>query len=214
MLQRVLLTASRLPLLFRGDVMRTSSLTALVVVAPALLLFLAFKVRSGMRLRIAALWAMLGVYGAWAAGLLFGESIIPSPEPHSFANIARWINLVPFATIGAQVRMGAGGAIVQIIGNLGLLLPLGLIGPIVMPSLRRPGRLLAVALGTSVVIELLQLIGTTARLFDRSVDIDDVILNVAGALLGWLMWRAFAWLRARASREASADEASVVKARP
>jgi VanZ family protein len=46
-------------------------------------------------------------------------------------------------------------------------------------------RIALVALLYSVAIELIQL-----AVPDRSADIDDVIVNVAGALVGFAMWRA------------------------
>ena len=205
MLHDVLLSAVRLPLLFRGDVLRPSSLAVLVVVVPLAALLLAFKMRSGMRGGVACSWAFLAIYASWAAGLLF-EPSAGAQDPHLLDSVGRWINLVPFATIGAQVRSASGSALVQLIGNVGLLLPLGLLGPVVMPSLRRAPRLALVALGGSVAIELAQLAGTSIRLIDRSVDVDDVILNVAGALLGWLVWRTIVWLRTRASRSSAANE--------
>jgi glycopeptide antibiotics resistance protein len=197
-LHDVLLSAIRLPLLFRGDVMRQSSIAVLVVTSPLLLVFLAFKVRSGMRMGVAFVWAILGVYAAWAAGLLIGEPHVSAAGPFLVDSATHWINLVPFATIGSQVRSASGSSLVQLVGNVGLLLPLGLLGPVVMPSLRRAPRLALVALGASVAIELVQLVGTGMRFIDRSADIDDVILNVAGALLGWLLWRVIASLRKRA----------------
>jgi glycopeptide antibiotics resistance protein len=69
----------------------------------------------------------------------------------------------------------------NLFGNLGLLLPLGLLGPIALPALRRWWRIALVALLYSVAIELIQL-----AVPDRSADIDDVIVNVAGAMLGYL----------------------------
>jgi len=205
MLHDVLLSASRLPMLFRGDAMRQSSLGVILLVSLPMLIFLAAKVRSGMRLSLACLWAILGFYAAWAAGLLFE----PSARVVNLSLVGGagdWINLVPFATIAAQTHAASGSALVQLVGNVGLLLPLGLIGPIVMPSLRRLPRLALVALGGSVAIELLQLLGTSVRLIDRSVDVDDVILNVAGALLGWLLWRAMASFVVRAPRPADLDK--------
>lgn len=193
MLRDVLISALRLPLLFRGDVMRESSITVLAVTTPLLLLILALKMRSGMRLSVAFLWAILGIYTSWAAGLLFGEPLATTTE--LAGGLGHWVNLIPFATIGEQARSGAGSALVQLIGNVGLLLPLGLFGPALMPSLRHVHRLALVGLGASAAIELVQLIATIVRFIDRSVDIDDVILNVAGALLGWLLWRAFAAVR-------------------
>ena len=52
------------------------------------------------------------------------------------------------------------------------------------------GRVVLVALSVSVVIELVQVL-VVLRLGDvaREADIDDVILNTAGAAVGWLIWR-------------------------
>ena len=197
------MSALRLPLLFRGDAMNPSSLAVLLWTSPPLLLFLVLKVRSGMSVKVASLWMILGLYAAWAAGLLFGEPRATAGDAYM---LGHWINLVPFATIGAQVRATSGAALVQLIGNAGLLLPLGLIGPVLMPSLRRVSRLAPVALGAAVAIELVQLAATSARLINRSVDVDDLILNVAGALLGWVMWRGIAWLSQRVRRPAVPDE--------
>jgi len=205
MLHDVLLSASRLPLLFRGDVMRESSFGVLLLTSPPMLLFLALKVRSGMRVSVACLWAFLCIYASWAAGLLF-EPSARSADSYLRDSVGHWINLVPLATIAGQVRTASGSALVQLVGNVGLLLPLGLIGPVVMPSLRRAPRLALVALGGSVAIELVQLVGTSVRLIERSVDVDDVILNTAGALLGWLLWRVIASLRVRAPGSTVLDE--------
>lgn len=65
-------------------------------------------------------------------------------------------------------------------GNLALLLLLGLLGPVALPFLGRWWRIARVALLYSVAIEVIQL-----AVPDRSADIDDVIVNVAGALLGY-----------------------------
>lgn len=76
----------------------------------------------------------------------------------------------------------------QLAGNIGLLLPVGLIGPVLMPRLERVRSVLFAALALSAGIELVQSAGTASTFIERSVDVDDLILNVAGALLGWLLW--------------------------
>jgi glycopeptide antibiotics resistance protein len=73
----------------------------------------------------------------------------------------------------------------NLFGNLFLLLPLGLLGPIALPVLDRWWRIALLALLYSVAIELIQRFVPA-----RSADIDDVIVNLAGALLGFAMWRA------------------------
>jgi glycopeptide antibiotics resistance protein len=98
-------------------------------------------------------------------------------------------NLVPFHTLAIYWRnLGSEFWMRNLFGNLFLLLPLGLLGPIALPALDRWWRIALVALGYSVAIELIQL-----AVPDRSADIDDVIVNVAGALLGYI---AFAIVRA------------------
>ena len=90
-------------------------------------------------------------------------------------------NLVPFRTLGIYLaNLGSWFWMRNLLGNLVLLLPLGLLGPIAFPAVDRWLRVALVALFVSTAIELLQL-----AVPDRSADIDDVIVNVAGALLGY-----------------------------
>jgi glycopeptide antibiotics resistance protein len=171
----------------------------LVLLSPFLLVYLGFRVRAGMRLRDAAIWALLGTYALWASGLLFFPLVIdPVLRASRHAeSMSHWVNLVPFATIWPQLHGEGSSPLRQLFGNCGLLLPLGLLGPLVMPSLRRIGRLSLVALGVSVAIELTQFVGTLTHFLSRSADVDDVILNVAGAVFGWLVWAvcSAAWRR-------------------
>ena len=90
-------------------------------------------------------------------------------------------NLIPFHTLATYLdNLGSWFWIRNALGNLGLLLPLGLLGPIALPALDRWWRIALLALLVSTAIELIQL-----AIPDRSADIDDVIVNVAGALLGY-----------------------------
>ena len=94
-------------------------------------------------------------------------------------------NLVPFHTLGIYWRnLGSEFWMRNLFGNLALLLPLGLFGPVALPALDRWWRIALVALLYSVAIELIQRVVP-----DRSADIDDVIVNVAGALIGFGAFR-------------------------
>jgi glycopeptide antibiotics resistance protein len=94
-------------------------------------------------------------------------------------------NLVPFHTLAIYLRnLDSEFWMRNLFGNLGLLLPLGLLGPIALPVLARWWRVMLVALLISASIEIAQ-----HWIPDRSADIDDVIVNVAGALLGYLLFR-------------------------
>jgi glycopeptide antibiotics resistance protein len=90
-------------------------------------------------------------------------------------------NLIPFHTLATYLdNLGSWFWIRNALGNLGLLLPIGLLGPIALPALDRWWQVALLALLISTTIELTQLLVP-----DRSADIDDVIVNVAGALLGF-----------------------------
>jgi glycopeptide antibiotics resistance protein len=93
-------------------------------------------------------------------------------------------NMIPFRTLAIYWRnLGSEFWLRNLFGNLALLLPLGLLGPIAFPALDRWLRVALVALLVSAAIELTQL-----AVPDRSADIDDVIVNVAGALIGYAVF--------------------------
>ena len=95
-------------------------------------------------------------------------------------------NVVPLATIAIYVEnMSSAFWLSQAIGNLLLLLPVGLFGPIAMPWMDRWSRVLLSAIVLSTCIEAAQL-----AIPDRSADVDDVLLNALGAMLGYLLLRA------------------------
>jgi glycopeptide antibiotics resistance protein len=94
-------------------------------------------------------------------------------------------NLVPLTTIRIYLdNLDSAFWVSQAVGNVLLLLPIGLFGPLVLPWLDRWWRVLLVALALSVCIELGQLLVP-----DRSADVDDVLLNALGALAGFGLLR-------------------------
>ena len=72
----------------------------------------------------------------------------------------------------------------QIVGNLVLLLPLGIYQPMLYKKLSSLFAVLVVSLLASTTIELLQLI--TRR---RSADVDDILLNTIGACCGFIIYK-------------------------
>lgn len=124
-------------------------------------------------------------------------------------------NLVPFAgiarTVADAAQTGWWWSIATVIvgGNVLMFVPLGLMLPILSERLRRlPAAALALA-GCSAAIELVQLVVglAVAGSLYRVVDVDDVILNVAGGLIGFGLWKAWERLRsARVARRSRANE--------
>jgi glycopeptide antibiotics resistance protein len=72
----------------------------------------------------------------------------------------------------------------QVLGNFVMLLPLGIYLPLLSKRMKGFVPVLVFVLFTAALIELLQL----ATSF-RSVDVDDVLLNTSGAILGYLIYR-------------------------
>ena len=126
-------------------------------------------------------------------GLLAVGPLPTDPEAIAAARDAARLdhNAVPFATLARQ--LGAGptrDAAVQLVGNLLLLVPLGVYGPALFSVLRSAPAILVMAAAVSAAIELGQLALSGLYGFPiRIADIDDVILNTAGALLGFFAWR-------------------------
>ena len=90
------------------------------------------------------------------------------------------MNLVPFSEI-FRYEFGTKMFNYNVLGNIIIFLPFGyLVGEYVNPKKIWP--ILITTFVTSLAIEFVQLqIG-------RSFDIDDIILNVAGGLLGYLLY--------------------------
>jgi glycopeptide antibiotics resistance protein len=99
------------------------------------------------------------------------------------------LNLVPFATIGPVLGGAASAQAVRIaVLNVFVLTPAGICFPIMFRPLRRWRALVPVAIVGGASVEAAQLTISTALGFRyRTIDIDDVILNTIGIVIGWLI---------------------------
>lgn len=127
-------------------------------------------------------YLMLVVYAVLMLNLLFRPELILDGN--------RWIlrsyNLIPFRTIMEYSSPGVSRSVVVInlLGNIAVFIPYGLYLQ-VLRKRKRTGTGFLIVLGTSVLIEIIQ--------FSLGVgvcDIDDVILNGIGGLLGILLYQA------------------------
>lgn len=116
----------------------------------------------------------------------------------SWRTLAMSVNLIPFKSIREVIAIGPYQTLRQLGGNLVLLAPLGVLAPSLYSNKRTLRSLLALALSVAVTIEVLQLTELLVGVAHfRAVDIDDVILNMLGAAIGFGVWLA---LRALTSR--------------
>lgn len=131
----------------------------------------------------------LAVYFPFVLGLTLGGIPIDegSIDPSEWR---RWANLVPFGTIGPQLAVGLESGLRQLIGNLLILAPLGFGLPVVWQRFRRLSPTLWAGFGVALSIELSQVtISLMVGVPYRAFDVDDLMLNTAGAIIGWLTWR-------------------------
>ncbi len=131
----------------------------------------------------------LGIYLPFVVGITLGGGI-PADAGEGINGWRAWANVVPFGTLGPQLASGLESAIHQVVGNLLMLGPLGFLLPVVWDRFRRFGSTVAVGFGVALAIEISQSTLSLVRGSPyRAFDVDDLILNTVGVILGWLAWR-------------------------
>ncbi|MEO6350803.1 MAG: VanZ family protein [Candidatus Limnocylindrales bacterium] len=97
------------------------------------------------------------------------------------------LNLDPFATIERALQLGPRSSSFRLmLGNIAAFVPLGILFPLAFRSAAGLVSTFLVALALSVAIELGQLGGSLALGYAyRSTDVDDIILNVTGGMIGF-----------------------------
>ncbi|MDX3759831.1 MULTISPECIES: VanZ family protein [Streptomyces] len=105
-------------------------------------------------------------------------------EPSPASKTLIHTNLHPGSSLRAYLDQPAlRDAVKQIGGNVVLGVPFGVLVPVLIPKARG---ILRVLLLTAVVMLLVELVQGTL-ITGRAFDIDDVILNTSGALVGYLL---------------------------
>lgn len=104
------------------------------------------------------------------------------------------LNLVPFKTVWMYFRSVANGmpthevierAMLNLAGNLGLFVPIGMLFPLAFP---KHSRFSCVFFYTAVGVFLIEF---TQYFCGRVSDIDDFLLNMLGVLLGYALYKCF-----------------------
>ena len=110
------------------------------------------------------------------------------------------ISFIPFRGI---IEMLKGGltlhTFVNIIGNIIMFMPMGFLLPLLFSNLDSLKKTVAIGFGTSLLIEFTQLF------LIRSTDVDDLMLNTLGTMLGYLVFLAFKKLLPRLTEKFSTE---------
>ena len=111
------------------------------------------------------------------AGEAYRYNLTPFREIRRF-----WTNrdVIPFASY------------VNIIGNVAAFIPFGLLLPLAIWKTMGCAKTVALTFCFSLAVECVQLLTQVG-----SFDVDDLILNTLGGLLGWLLYRLIRWLYRR-----------------
>ena len=137
------------------------------------------------------LWAAFVVYCAVMCYLLFARPVYNIGKPY-LEELKMNINLIPFRTIQEYAFYLINrrnvylvyDACINLFGNIAAFIPLGFFLPCFWKKLRSIKRLLFCSGIVIIMVELIQLF--TLR---GCCDIDDLILNLFGAFLGFLLFR-------------------------
>ncbi|MDO0924555.1 VanZ family protein [Streptomyces sp. TG1A-8] len=130
-------------------------------------------------------WRVLAMLCAFVFMVAFAVvlariTLQPSPASVSLTHS----NLHPGRSLRAYVdHAPVRDAVKQIGGNVLLGVPFGVLVPVLAPRARRVLRVLLLTALVMLMVEMAQGALVTGRAFD----IDDVILNTTGALIGWLL---------------------------
>ncbi len=143
---------------------------------PALVYMIVCRRRKG---KVSYIWAMVFnlyvwlVYNVTGIGTL--GDLINRPEGSIQKSVFQGtINLIPFAGVNISFLL-----------NICMCIPLGFLLPFLWKAYRRISCTAALGAELSLLIELSQLI--TAR----ATDIDDLIANTCGTLIGYGIWKIF-----------------------
>ena len=138
----------------------------------------------------AARYILLALFAVYITALVF---LLLARTPYDASVSYRsLIKPAPFETIRSQLRYARyshNGNLVRygvsnLLGNAVLFLPMGIFLPCIFKRMRRVYKTVPLIMGLVVLVELLQLV--TKRGF---ADIDDLILNTAGAAVGYFIFR-------------------------
>lgn len=169
-----------------GSFMNLFSGIGLWLAGSAFLVFLCARFVSRMNIKLKRVSLLLGT-GAW----LFFVFSVTLNGPYSAERFRNW-NLIPFQEIGEIARAFQSGEasgfyvkpmIRQELANILMFMPGGFLIAAAFPQFRNWRRIFILGAGCSLTIEVIQF------LIGRIADVDDVLMNSFGAVLGFVLFQ-------------------------
>ena len=167
---------------------------ALCTVIPAIALYFVLRMHKrakGIPDARFGLWMVL-IVSVYVAGVFYvtGAGTLYHIRQYGLDKMATQWNLVPFSAKEFDVA--------SYLLNVVLFVPLGFLLPLIWENENRFWKILLAGVSFSLLIELSQLLNL------RSTDIDDLLLNTLGAVIGFVLFRLFSGVTKRGKRTQSA----------
>ena len=164
------------------------SILTLLVSAILYFIIFAFNLRNKTFKEI-IICTLMYIYGIFVVHI----TIFPIPLDSIGAEILRisssdnYINLIPFNGLFEYDKYSF---IRQVVGNIVMFIPLGLLLPLLAQKYRNIKVIIKYSLFTSLLIEIAQLIISIIVIKGafRVFDIDDLIMNVLGGIIGYVLY--------------------------
>jgi len=141
-----------------------------------------------MKKKKSVIYWLFAAYVLLMLWLLFGQRMGVTPPGTYWDQIFSRINLIPMHTITEFWNNLHGGgrshAFINLAGNVVMFVPLGFFIPCVFRKADSFRRSMLYALIMIVCIEIIQLVTLLG-----SLDVDDLILNMIGVVIGYLIYR-------------------------
>lgn len=163
--------------------------------SPLVICALRKRVR-GLRLAASVL---LMIYVVFAAKYFFFPIWF---DRGALSNSGLGLELIPILPLVEQARhMEVGIFLYQLLGNVLSFVPVTFLCAAAYPRFRHFGSSLLLALSCSLGIELIQLlINLVTHIQNRTVDVNDVLLNLIGGILGFVCWKVAEFLLHRVGK--------------
>lgn len=168
---------------------------ALFIGAAILIVHIIRSAIKNVPLRRSLLISVFIIYMTAVVSVTFFPVVYSMEVSSIFGSFENAVQTVPFHTIKNMLKYAPKRmAFEQVGGNIIMTVPFGILVPSLVKNRKIP-LLILYAIAFPLCIETLQLlVGAAVGTFYRMADIDDIILNFMGAVIGYLIYFTSVWL--------------------